>query len=117
MRTLPTRPHTPRLLITVAIVGTGLAGILVGMSQSYTMLIISLILLAVLGGGYHVSAPQLIAASTGKDSQGAALGLHMIGGTGSLFIAPLLAVSIAALWGWRGPYISIYHWIIHKNAH
>lgn len=43
MRTLPTRPHRPRLLITVAIVGTGLAGILVGMSQSYTMLIISLL--------------------------------------------------------------------------
>lgn len=97
----------PRLLIAIAIVGTGLAGLMVGMAQNYAMMVIFLILLAVVGGGYHVSAPPLIAASTRQDNQGAALGLHMIGGTGSLFIAPLAAVGIAAIWGWRGPFLSI----------
>jgi MFS family permease len=97
----------PRLLITVAIAGTGLAGLLIGVAQSYTMLVFFFILLAVLGGGYHVSAPPLIAATTNPQKRGAALGLHMIGGTGSLFIAPLAAVGIAALWGWRGPYLAI----------
>jgi MFS family permease len=33
--------------------------------------------------------------------------LHMIGGTGSLFVAPLAAVGIASIWGWRGPFLSI----------
>lgn len=97
----------PRLLITVAIAGTGLAGIFIGLAQNYSMLVVFLILMAALGGGYHVSAPPLIAASTKRSNQGAALGLHMIGGTGSLFVAPLAAVGIASIWGWRGPYLSI----------
>ena len=97
----------PRLLITVAIAGTGLAGIFIGLAQNYSMLVVFLILMAALGGGYHVSAPPLIAASTKRSNQGAALGLHMIGGTGSLFVAPLAAVGIASIWGWRGPYLAI----------
>jgi MFS family permease len=97
----------PRLLITVAIAGTGLAGIFIGLARNYSMLVVFLMVMAALGGGYHVSAPPLIAASAKRSKQGAALGLHMIGGTGSLFVAPLAAVGIASIWGWRGPFLSI----------
>ena len=93
------------LLITISICGVGLAGLLISFSHSYFMMVVALILFGAVGGGYHVSAPPLIAASTEPKKQGAALGLHMIGGTGSLFVAPLVAVGIAGLWGWRSPYL------------
>ncbi|MBI4296711.1 MAG: MFS transporter, partial [Chloroflexi bacterium] len=96
-----------RLLITITISGVGLVGLLIGFAQSYWMMVALLVMFGAVGGGYHVSASPLIAASTEPKKQGSALGLHMIGGTGSLLIAPLAAVSIAAVWGWRGPYVAL----------
>ncbi|MBI2830292.1 MAG: MFS transporter [Chloroflexi bacterium] len=96
-----------RLLITISICGVGLFGLLIGFVQSYWMMVALLVLFGAISGGYHVSASPLIAASTEPKKQGSALGLHMIGGTGSLLVAPLAAVSMAAVWGWRGPYIAL----------
>ena len=35
------------------------------------------------------------------------LGIHQIGGTGSFFVAPLVAVAIARVIGWRGSFLSV----------
>jgi MFS family permease len=45
-----------RIPMVIGICGLGLAGVLVGLSQTYTMLIVFLVLMGVLGGGYHPSA-------------------------------------------------------------
>ena len=97
----------PRILITVGICGVALAGLLVGLSQTYIMLLVFLALMGVLGGGYHPASPPLISASVEPKHRGRALGFHMIGGSASFFLAPLIAASIATAWGWRGPFIAL----------
>ena len=94
-----------RILITVAICGVALAGLLVGLSQTYTMMLGSLALMGVLGGGYHPTSPPLISASVEPKNRGRALGIHLIGGSSSFFLAPLIAAAIAVTLGWRAPFI------------
>lgn len=97
----------PRILITIGICGVALAGLLVGLSQTYIMMIALLALMGVVGGGYHPSAAPLISASVEPRNRGRALGFHLIGGSGSFFLAPLIAAAIAATWGWRGSFIGL----------
>lgn len=94
-----------RILITVAICGVALAGLLVGLSQTYAMMLGSLALMGVLGGGYHSTSPLLISASVEPKNRGRALGIHLIGGSSSFFLAPLIAAAIAVALGWRAPFI------------
>lgn len=94
-----------RILITIAICGVALAGLLVGISQTYAMMIGSLALMGILGGGYHTTSPPLISALTEPKNRGRALGIHLIGGSFSFFMAPLIAAAIAVALGWRAPFI------------
>lgn len=97
----------PHLMITIGICGVALAGFFVGLSQTFLMMIIFLILMGLLGGGYHPASPPIISALVHPRNQGRALGLHMIGGSASFFLAPLIAAGIAASWGWRGSFIGL----------
>ncbi len=97
----------PRLMISISICGIGISGLLIGLSHTYIMMLIFLILLGVFGGGYHPSAPPLLAASVPQAIRGKALGFHIIGGNAAFFLAPLMAAGIAALWTWRGVFISL----------
>jgi len=96
-----------RIMITISICGVALAGFLVGLSQTYIMMIVLLALMGVVGGGYHPSAAPMISASVEPKSRGRALGFHLIGGSGSFFLAPLIAAATAATWGWRGSFIGL----------
>ena len=96
-----------RIMITISICGLGAAGLLVGLSQTYIMLIVFLALMGVLGGGYHPSSPPMISAAVEPTKRGRALGLHMIGGSASSFLSPLIAAAIAATWGWRGAFTGL----------
>jgi len=97
----------PRILITLATCGVAGVGFLIGISHSYILLVMLLIIMGVLGGGYHPSVAPLLMASVEPKNRTQALGFHMIGGTGSHFISPLVAVALAAIWGWRGAYIGL----------
>jgi MFS family permease len=97
----------PRMMITISICGIGLSGLLIGFSHSYLMMLIFLVLLGAFGGGYHPSAPPLLAASVPPSIRGKALGFHIIGGNAAFFLAPLMAAGIAAVWSWRGAFISL----------
>lgn len=97
----------PRILLTIGIGGVALAGLLVGLSQTYVMTIAFLVLMGVAGGGYHPSAVPLVSSSVEPKNQGRALGFHQIGGSGSFFLAPLIAAAIASHWGWRAPFIGL----------
>ncbi len=95
-----------RLLITVGISGVAVAGLMVGLSPSYTIMVVFLVLMGILGGGYHPAASPLVSASVDTKNRGRALGLHQIGGTASFFLTPLIAVGIAAAFGtWRSSFI------------
>ena len=97
----------PRLMIAIGISGVALFAIFSGLAPNYMTLLIMVILLGALGGGYHPAASPLVAASVDKKSQGRALGLHQIGGTASFFLTPLIAVAIAEAIGWRGSVITM----------
>lgn len=96
-----------RLVITLGIIGVAAAGILVGLSQSYLMLIVFLALMGVLGGGYHPAATTMISAIVKPKTRGQAMGFHMVGGSASYFLVPLIAAALAAVWGWRGAFITL----------
>lgn len=96
-----------RQLLTIGILGVALAGLLVGFSQTYIMLIVFLGLMGMLGGGYHPSSVALISASFEEKKLGRVLGFHAIGGTTSFFLAPLIAIAITTAWGWRGSFITL----------
>ncbi|MBI4763395.1 MAG: MFS transporter [Deltaproteobacteria bacterium] len=95
------------ILITMGICGVAMAGPLVGFSQTYTMAVIFLILMGLMGGGYHPAAPALISTSVKAEHLGRSLGFHIIGGSSSYFLAPLIGVAIAAALGWRGAFIGL----------
>jgi MFS family permease len=96
-----------RAVITIGISGVALAGFFVGQSQTFIVIIIALALLGLTGGGYHPAATPLISMSVEKKNLGRALGFHIIGGSASHFLAPLIGVAIATAWGWRGTYIGL----------
>ena len=97
----------PRILLTIGIVGVGATGILVGMSPNYLILLAGLVLMGILGGGYHPSSTTMISSVVEPGSRGRALGFHMVGGSFSYFLAPLIAAGLASVLGWRGPFIAL----------
>jgi MFS family permease len=94
-----------RILITIGILGVAIAGALVGLSQTFIMMVVFLVLMGLMGGGYHPSSAPLISASVEPKKRGRALGIHLIGGSASFFVAPIVAGAIAGVWGWRGPFL------------
>jgi len=97
----------PRILITIGTAGVALAGLLVGISPTYIMLLVFMVILGAAGGGYHPATPPIISASVEPKRRGLALGLHLIGGNTSFFLTPLIAAGIATAWGWRGPFLAL----------
>jgi predicted MFS family arabinose efflux permease len=93
-----------RVLMAIGICGVGLTGVLIGFSTSYVMLLIVLGLMGLLGGGYHPSAPPTVATTLPPQHRGRAIGVHAIGGSAAYFIAPLIASTTAAAWGWRSSF-------------
>jgi MFS family permease len=92
-------------LILAGISGVAVLGLLFGLTASYAMLLLFLVLMGIAGGGYHTSASSLVALVAGERLRGRALGIHQIGGTASYFLAPLIAVGIARIFGWRGSFV------------
>ena len=96
-----------RLLITTGIIGVAVTGLLVGLSQTYLILVICLVLMGILGGSYHPAATTMMMALVKPKNRGRALGFHMVGGGLSYFLVPLIAAGLAAVWGWRGTFITM----------
>lgn len=97
----------PRLLLLMGTSGIAAAALLVGVSTNYMMLLSFLILMGLLGGGYHPSAPSVIIGATEPSRRGRTLGLHMLGGSMVHFIAPMVAAALATAWGWRSPFVAL----------
>jgi MFS family permease len=96
-----------RLIMTIGISGVALVGILVGVSTSYWMMAVFLVILGLLGGGYHPASAPLISELVEPEKRGVVLGIHQVGGTCSFFLTPLIAVGIASYFGWRGSFVGL----------
>ena len=97
----------PRRVVTISICGIGVSGVLVGLSSNFAFMLAFLVFLAIFGGGYHPAVPPLLAASVKPEIRGKAFGFHIIGGNAAFFIAPFIGAGIAAIWTWRGAFISL----------
>jgi predicted MFS family arabinose efflux permease len=97
----------PRIVLTYGVSGVALAGIIAGLSPFYLLLGGALILMGIMGGGYHPAASPLVSAAVEPRYRGRALGIHQIGGSLSFFSAPLIAAGLTAVLGWRGTFLSI----------
>jgi FSR family fosmidomycin resistance protein-like MFS transporter len=96
---------SPTILIAIGTLGVAVGGLLVGLSQTYVMLLVFLVLMGLTTGGYHPASTPMILASVDTKQRGRALGLHLLGGNSSFFVAPLIAGPILAAWGWQWPFI------------
>jgi len=97
----------PRIVLTCGVSGAALAGIIAGLSPYYSLLAAALILMGIMGGGYHPAASPLVSAAVEPRYRGRALGIHQVGGSLSFFSAPLIAAGLAAMLGWRGTFLAI----------
>ncbi len=98
---------SPVLMIFIGIAGVAVAGVMFGLAPSFTLLVAANALIGLTGSGYHPAASYLISRVAKPEQRGRALGIHVIGGSTSYFLAPLLAGSIAVAVGWRGTYITL----------
>jgi len=94
-----------RFVIMMAVSGLALTGVFIGIAPSYYLIVLSLILMGILGGGYHPAAAPLVSATVEPWNMGTALGIHQIGGSASPMVAPLIAAAIAGVSGWRASFL------------
>jgi len=103
----------PRLLIVIGVAGVAIFGLFAGLSLNYAMMLVALLFMGILGGGYHPSASPLLADTVAPEKRGQILGMHQVGGTLANFLTPLLTAAIITLLGiftssdltWRGSFI------------
>lgn len=77
----------PQVVVAIGVSGVAIAGLLIGLSESYTVLIVFLLLAAILGGGYHPASVTAISASVPPERPGSNIGtppnrqhLQLLGG-------------------------------------
>lgn len=68
------------------------------------IMIIFMIMLGLMGGGYHPAASPLVSTLVDKKDRGSALGLHQIGGTASFFLTPSLPLLSSRRLAGAGPW-------------
>lgn len=98
----------PTILLVIGTLGVAVGGLLVGISNSYIMLMIFLVLMGFMTAGYHPASTPMILSAVEPEKRGRALGLHLLGGNSSFFIAPIIAGGVMTLWpdwGFRGPFV------------
>jgi MFS family permease len=98
----------PTILLTIGTLGVAVGGLLTGLSNSYIMFMVFLVIMGFMTAGYHPASTPMILSAVEPEKRGRALGLHLVGGNASFFIAPLIAGGVMWLWpsmGFRGPFI------------
>lgn len=94
-----------RRVIVVGLFLIALASVFIGLSGSYPMLLVGLLIMGIASGTYHAPASALIAEVFPFARRGIALGTHTTAGHLAFFAAPLVAGALAATGSWRTPYV------------
>ena len=95
------RIGSKRMLL-IYLVGGGLASLGVGLTHSAVQLACALGALGLACSIYHPAGLAILSRSC--RSRGMALGIHGVGGSAGITIAPLLTGAVAAVLGWRAAY-------------
>jgi MFS family permease len=93
-------------VLAAGLIGTSLFTAALGLGRTYWQLILCLIALGLIGGTYHAPASSLLSKSASPRHRGRRLGVHIVGGSASSFLTPLVAVFIARQCGtWRASFL------------
>lgn len=91
-----------RLVVAMGLVATGIACVFFGLSGSWLHALLAVVLLGSAGATYHAPASAFLSQVFGKGARGRSLGIHVVGGSSGLAVAPLVAVFLASVTGsWR----------------
>ena len=95
-----------RLLVGIGLVGVGVSGVVIGLSQAYWLILVLFVGLGLCAATYHAPAAAYLAGAFGTAGRGRALGTHVIGGALAFAVTPALAVLVATLAGsWRTAFL------------
>jgi len=75
------------------------------LSATYTSLLLILIVMGILAGGYHPSAVTMLSGYFEESRRGRVIALHMVGGSIGFSMGPLLGGLIAETLGWRFAFV------------
>jgi len=92
-----------RHLMVICSMGMGISSILAGLTSSLEGLALALFLLGISASLYHPASFSLISKAT--SSRGKAFGVHGVGGSIGLALAPIIGVPVAMEWGWRTAFL------------
>lgn len=95
-----------RRVVAAGLIGTGAACLSAGLSTSFLQITLSMVMIGIAGSTYHAPAAAFLSQMAGKSGRGQSLGMHVIGGSGGLMAAPVLAILVANLTGsWRNSFL------------
>jgi FSR family fosmidomycin resistance protein-like MFS transporter len=89
-----------RTVVAIGLGGVGLATLAVGLSSSYYLMLVVLIILGLFSGAYHPSATSMISGYFDDKMRGKAIALHMVGGSIGFAIGPVVGGLIADALDW-----------------
>ena len=87
--------------IVMGLVGVALSTMALGASAGYLQLFLFAILLGLFSGSYHPVSAALLGGYSGERRRGRVLGLHMVGGSIGVSMAPVMGGLLADTLGWR----------------
>ncbi|MFC1952832.1 MFS transporter [Chloroflexota bacterium] len=92
-------------VIAIGLFGISAATMSIGLSQSFSVMLVIFIVMGIFAGAYHPSAASLISSYYEERKRGKAIAVHMLGGSVGFAMGPVLGALIAGAFGWRYAYI------------
>lgn len=94
-----------RTVLFVSLAGSGVAAVGAGLSTSLFTLAAALVLMGGFGALYHPAALTLL--TLVRPGSGRVLGLHGVGGSLGMVVAPLAVAGVAGAISWRGAFMAV----------
>ncbi|HEC83387.1 MAG TPA: MFS transporter [Firmicutes bacterium] len=101
---LADRLGASRMLL-ICLAGTSAASVVGVVSGSMLGAVIALVLVGLFASMYHPAGLALLSTSINQNDLGRALGIHGMAGTVGVAVAPLIAGSMTARFGWTSAYL------------
>ena len=95
-----------RALIVLGLIGTAVSSMAVSLTRTYWQMIPCFIVLGLVGATYHAPVSSFLSQRVSAGQRGRSLGTHVIGGSASFLVTPVLVVYLAT-WAdtWRLPFL------------
>jgi MFS family permease len=91
----------PRKILLLGIVVEAMAFTAIGVFGTYEALIACMLVAGVANSAYHPADYAILSASIGGERMGRAFSLHTFAGFAGNAVAPIVMVTLTALWDWR----------------